>query len=277
MYLSQVGLVTGGEYKDKSGCQPYPFPECEHHNNHTTYDPCQSALFPTPRCDRQCQSNYTNSFDSDKHFGWYQFWYDLFQYETALEHEHKNKFVTYRQLLTLFACKLVWFHPWGTQIKGLIDWYIWLKALTHTWCHRMWLPSRRRSWPTAQWKRPTLSSLTSRHIRAVSTAYMLCVWFKYCTFNSRNTKCEWNGMFMIIVLEVCTSIWPEKWKVATMCEWLAGALRRALRTGSSQTRGTVTGETKVGILCSGKGAIILVRFIQLQSHLQVANSTILAD
>jgi cathepsin B len=65
-YFHSTGLVTGGSYSSKAGCKPYPFAECEHHNNATTYKPCPSKLYSTPKCTRECQKGYTTAYNDDK-------------------------------------------------------------------------------------------------------------------------------------------------------------------------------------------------------------------
>jgi len=69
-YWVSDGIVTGSNYTMKHGCRPYPFPPCEHHSNKTHFPSCKHDLFPTPRCDRSCQSTYTKkSYADDKHYG----------------------------------------------------------------------------------------------------------------------------------------------------------------------------------------------------------------
>ncbi|CAJ0581997.1 unnamed protein product, partial [Mesorhabditis spiculigera] len=63
------GVVTGGSYQSKSGCMPYPFAPCEHHTNATHYQPCPGQIYPTPKCQKQCQSGYANQYSQDKHYG----------------------------------------------------------------------------------------------------------------------------------------------------------------------------------------------------------------
>uniref|UniRef100_A0A0R3S6G5 Pept_C1 domain-containing protein n=1 Tax=Elaeophora elaphi TaxID=1147741 RepID=A0A0R3S6G5_9BILA len=68
-YWVSNGIVTGGNYTNHSGCRPYPFPPCEHHNNKTRYEPCKHDLYPTPKCDRKCDKNYEKSYKADKYYG----------------------------------------------------------------------------------------------------------------------------------------------------------------------------------------------------------------
>jgi cathepsin B len=68
-YLTTTGAVTGGNYGDESWCSAYSLPNCEHHNNHTTYPPCGPSEYPTPACPTACdsQSTYGTPFAQDKH------------------------------------------------------------------------------------------------------------------------------------------------------------------------------------------------------------------
>jgi len=69
-YWASDGIVTGSNYTAKSGCRPYPFPPCEHHSNKTHFIPCKHELYPTPKCERQCQASYTDrTYSEDKYFG----------------------------------------------------------------------------------------------------------------------------------------------------------------------------------------------------------------
>ncbi|CAD6192882.1 unnamed protein product [Caenorhabditis auriculariae] len=63
------GYVTGGNFTEKSGCKPYPYAPCEHHNNATHYQPCPSNIYPTNKCEHKCQAGYSLTYDQDKHFG----------------------------------------------------------------------------------------------------------------------------------------------------------------------------------------------------------------
>ncbi|VIO89056.1 Uncharacterized protein BM_BM2365 [Brugia malayi] len=68
-YWVLSGIVTGSDYTNHSGCRPYPFPPCEHHSNKTHYEPCKHDLYPTPKCYKQCDKNYTKSYKADKYYG----------------------------------------------------------------------------------------------------------------------------------------------------------------------------------------------------------------
>ncbi|OZC10896.1 papain family cysteine protease [Onchocerca flexuosa] len=68
-YWVSNGIVTGSNYTNHSGCRPYPFPPCEHHNNKTHYEPCKHDLYPTPKCDKKCNKEYGKSYKADKYYG----------------------------------------------------------------------------------------------------------------------------------------------------------------------------------------------------------------
>jgi len=66
-YFKSTGLVTGGNYNTKQGCEPYTIPSCDHHVN-GTLPPCQGEE-PTPRCTKKCIDGYSVPFAKDKHYG----------------------------------------------------------------------------------------------------------------------------------------------------------------------------------------------------------------
>ena len=66
-YFKHTGLVTGGNYNSKQGCQPYSIPSCDHHVNGTK-PPCQGEQ-PTPKCKHACEAGYSPAYKDDKHFG----------------------------------------------------------------------------------------------------------------------------------------------------------------------------------------------------------------
>lgn len=63
-YWKGTGVVTGWLYNDKSWCQSYAFPPCDHHTT-GKYEPCGSSK-PTPKCDKNCVSGYPKTFANDK-------------------------------------------------------------------------------------------------------------------------------------------------------------------------------------------------------------------
>ncbi|KAI1717028.1 papain family cysteine protease domain-containing protein [Ditylenchus destructor] len=69
-YWAKDGIVSGSNFTTKQGCKPYPFPPCEHHSNKTHYQPCKHDLYPTPKCEKTCQSGYSGrTYDQDKYYG----------------------------------------------------------------------------------------------------------------------------------------------------------------------------------------------------------------
>jgi cathepsin B len=66
-YFKTTGLVTGGNYNSKQGCEPYTLPSCDHHVNGTR-QPCGGEL-PTPKCTKKCIDEYPTPFAKDKHHG----------------------------------------------------------------------------------------------------------------------------------------------------------------------------------------------------------------
>jgi cathepsin B len=66
-YFKDTGLVTGGNYNTKQGCEPYTIKSCDHHVN-GTLPPC-GAEEATPTCTKKCIDGYPKTFTADKHFG----------------------------------------------------------------------------------------------------------------------------------------------------------------------------------------------------------------
>lgn len=66
-HLFREGIVTGGQYNSKQGCQPYLIPTCDHHES-GPHKNC-SGMEPTPSCHKECESGYSISYDKDKHYG----------------------------------------------------------------------------------------------------------------------------------------------------------------------------------------------------------------
>jgi len=66
-YFKNTGLVTGGNYNTKQGCEPYTIASCDHHVN-GTLPPCGGEQ-PTPRCAKKCIDGYPTPYAKDKHHG----------------------------------------------------------------------------------------------------------------------------------------------------------------------------------------------------------------
>lgn len=66
-YYERTGLVTGGQYNSKQGCQPYLVPSCDHHVVGKE-KPCGESQ-RTPKCSKTCETGYNTTFNKDKHMG----------------------------------------------------------------------------------------------------------------------------------------------------------------------------------------------------------------
>ncbi|KAK4473355.1 hypothetical protein MN116_004514 [Schistosoma mekongi] len=67
-YWVTDGIVTGGSKENHTGCQPYPFPKCEHHTK-GKYPACGPKIYKTPQCKQKCQKGYKTPYEQDKHYG----------------------------------------------------------------------------------------------------------------------------------------------------------------------------------------------------------------
>ena len=65
-YWKSTGLPTGGLYGDKTTCQPYAFPPCDHHID-GSYGPCGD--YNTPRCVKNCDDGNHASYVDDLMYG----------------------------------------------------------------------------------------------------------------------------------------------------------------------------------------------------------------
>ncbi|CAH8429698.1 unnamed protein product [Schistosoma bovis] len=68
-YWKYEGIVTGGSNETHTGCQPYPFPKCNHHSSTKGYPPCESHYYSTPECYKTCQDDYHKPYKKDKFYG----------------------------------------------------------------------------------------------------------------------------------------------------------------------------------------------------------------
>ena len=64
-YMKANGVVTGGNYGDKSMCYSYQLAPCAHHVNGTKYPACPDEV-PTPKCARKCIDDGA-AWEGDKH------------------------------------------------------------------------------------------------------------------------------------------------------------------------------------------------------------------
>jgi len=67
-YWVRSGLVTGGQFGTKQGCEPYPLAPCSHHVN-GSYPACAAEEYDTPKCEKKCEEGYSTPYAQDKHFG----------------------------------------------------------------------------------------------------------------------------------------------------------------------------------------------------------------
>jgi len=65
-YYKRSGVVTGGNYGDKSMCWSYQLAPCEHHINSTHLPQCDGDS-KTPSCARKCENG--DSWADSKHYG----------------------------------------------------------------------------------------------------------------------------------------------------------------------------------------------------------------
>uniref|UniRef100_A0A0K8TFB3 Peptidase C1A papain C-terminal domain-containing protein n=1 Tax=Lygus hesperus TaxID=30085 RepID=A0A0K8TFB3_LYGHE len=69
-FIATTGLVTGGGFNSKTGCQPYELPSCEHKFSNGTKTPCDKIIVPAsfPSCEKKCtNSEYKTSYEADFH------------------------------------------------------------------------------------------------------------------------------------------------------------------------------------------------------------------
>jgi len=67
-YYKNTGIVTGGNYGDKSMCYSYQLAPCAHHTNSSKYPACPDEV-RTPFCARRCVDKKDMSWREDKHHG----------------------------------------------------------------------------------------------------------------------------------------------------------------------------------------------------------------
>ena len=70
LHYKSPGIVSGGNYGDKSGCWSYQMAPCAHHVNSSKYEPCDSR--PQGRaasCANKCTDNAALTWETDKHQG----------------------------------------------------------------------------------------------------------------------------------------------------------------------------------------------------------------
>eukprot|EP00756_Hemistasia_phaeocysticola_P038221 Hpha_TRINITY_DN16745_c1_g1::TRINITY_DN16745_c1_g1_i1::g.77595::m.77595/K01363/CTSB; cathepsin B len=67
-YWKSNGVVSGGNYGDKSGCWSYQLAPCAHHTNSSSYPDCQGDA-SAPSCAKKCTDNTKLTWSGDKHHG----------------------------------------------------------------------------------------------------------------------------------------------------------------------------------------------------------------
>lgn len=67
-YWTTKGIVSGGPFDSNQGCRPYEISPCEHHVNGSRPS-CDGSESNTPKCVKQCESNYKTPYAQDRHFG----------------------------------------------------------------------------------------------------------------------------------------------------------------------------------------------------------------
>ncbi|RCN33846.1 papain family cysteine protease [Ancylostoma caninum] len=68
-YMQKNGVCTGGRYKEKDSCMPYPFHPCGKHKDQPYYGECPSLHgWPSPKCRKKCNRKYKKCYKDDKYF-----------------------------------------------------------------------------------------------------------------------------------------------------------------------------------------------------------------
>jgi len=112
-YWKNKGVVSGGDYDEQSGCQPYPFPP----NQHGSDEP----MFETPKCEKSCQKGYNVEYASDKHFGKDRKWWLLASEERIRQEIFDNgpvvaTFIVYEDFMQYQSG--IYQHVSGKQLGG---------------------------------------------------------------------------------------------------------------------------------------------------------------
>jgi cathepsin B len=139
-YFRSPGVVTGWVYGDKTWCQPYTFPNCDHHVD-GKYDPC-GATKPTPACKKACIPEYKKPFDQDR---WTSSAYSVPSNAGAIQNEIMTNgpveaaFSVYQDFLTYKSG--VYSHKSGSMLGGhaikIVGWGI--ESGTPYWlCANSW-------------------------------------------------------------------------------------------------------------------------------------------
>ncbi|KHJ99399.1 papain family cysteine protease [Oesophagostomum dentatum] len=68
-YFVREGVCTGGRYRERGVCKPYPFYPCGVHKDQPFYGDCPKGIWKTPTCRRTCQFRYNKPYLEDKIYG----------------------------------------------------------------------------------------------------------------------------------------------------------------------------------------------------------------
>ncbi|KAI5726064.1 hypothetical protein M8J77_023361 [Diaphorina citri] len=76
-FLHKRGSVTGGDYGDRTGCQPSTISPCSHHGSAPTLPSCENQKVPKLKCHTRCTNpTYGRGFFQDKHRTTLTYWVD---------------------------------------------------------------------------------------------------------------------------------------------------------------------------------------------------------
>ncbi|CAH8428551.1 unnamed protein product [Schistosoma turkestanicum] len=144
-YWKYEGIVTGGSNETPSGCQPYPFPKCNHHQSTSQmYPPCEGQYYSTPECYTTCQHDYRKSYKKDKFYG--KSSYNIDGYEIAIMKEIllngpvEGAFFVYEDFLNYKSG--VYKHITGSYLGGhairILGWGVHKNHIPYWLCANSW-------------------------------------------------------------------------------------------------------------------------------------------
>jgi len=65
-WFEKKGVVTGGDYGDGKLCYDYTMPQCAHHVESKTLQPCDDIKQVAPTCQSTCATNSSIDYSGDK-------------------------------------------------------------------------------------------------------------------------------------------------------------------------------------------------------------------
>jgi len=65
-WFEKKGVVTGGDFGDGKLCYDYTMPQCAHHVESKTLQPCDDIKQVAPKCESTCQTNSSIDYSGDK-------------------------------------------------------------------------------------------------------------------------------------------------------------------------------------------------------------------